>query len=63
MLQGNAGPVRDIVLLNAAAALLVAGKAGTLRDGVTLAAEAIDSGKAFKVLEALVARTNATVAG
>ncbi|MEM9589979.1 MAG: anthranilate phosphoribosyltransferase [Pseudomonadota bacterium] len=62
-LQGNPGPVRDVVLLNAAAALLVAGKANTLRDGVTLAAEAIDSGKAFKVLEALVARTNATVGG
>lgn len=54
VLQGNQGPLRDIVLLNAAAALLVAGKAGTLRDGVALAAEAIDSGKAMKVLEALV---------
>ena len=54
VLQGNPGPLRDIVLLNAAAALLVAGKAGTLRDGVALAAEAIDSGKAMKVLEALV---------
>ena len=63
VLQGNAGPVRDIVLLNAAAALLVAGKAQTLRDGVALAAESIDSGKAFKVLEALVARTNTKVDG
>jgi anthranilate phosphoribosyltransferase len=53
VLQGNQGPLRDIVLLNAAAALLVAGKAKTLRDGVALAAESIDSGKAKSVLEAL----------
>jgi anthranilate phosphoribosyltransferase len=54
VLGGNQGPFRDIVLLNAAAALLVAGKANTLRDGVALAAESIDSGKAKAVLEALV---------
>ena len=54
VLQGNQGPLRDIVLLNAAAALLVAGKAKTLREGVTLAAASIDSGKAMGVLEALV---------
>jgi anthranilate phosphoribosyltransferase len=54
VLQGNQGPLRDIVLLNVAAALLVAGKAKTLRDGVALAAESIDSGKAISVLEALV---------
>ncbi|WP_193427422.1 anthranilate phosphoribosyltransferase [Methyloceanibacter superfactus] len=54
VLQGNQGPLRDIVLLNAAAALLVAGKAKTLRDGVALAAASIDSGKALGVLEALV---------
>jgi anthranilate phosphoribosyltransferase len=54
VLGGNQGPFRDIVLLNAAAALLVAGKAKTLREGVALAAESIDSGKAKGVLEALV---------
>lgn len=54
VLGGNQGPFRDIVLLNAAAALLVAGKAKTLREGVTLAEESIDSGKAKGVLEALV---------
>ena len=54
MLQGNQGPLRDIVLLNAAAALLVADKAKTLRDGVALAADAVDSGRAMRVLEALV---------
>jgi len=58
VLHGNAGPLRDIVLLNAAAALLVAGKASSLRDGVALAADAIDSGKAIAVLDALVALTN-----
>lgn len=63
VLQGNQGPIRDIVLMNAAAALLVAGKANTLRDGVAVAAESIDSGKAYAVLEALVARTNAKVDG
>jgi anthranilate phosphoribosyltransferase len=54
VLGGNQGPFRDIVLLNAGAALLLAGKAKTLRDGVALAAESIDSGKAKAVLEALV---------
>jgi anthranilate phosphoribosyltransferase len=61
LLEGNAGPLRDIVLLNAAAALLVAGKAKTLREGVTLAAESIDSGKAKGVLEALVKLSHAKV--
>jgi anthranilate phosphoribosyltransferase len=54
VLGGDTGPFRDIVLLNAGAALLVAGKAKTLRDGVALAARSIDSGKAKGVLEALV---------
>ena len=54
VLQGNQGPLRNIVLLNAAAALLVAGKAKSLREGVALAAESIDSGKAKAVLDALV---------
>ena len=54
VLGGLKGPLRDIVLLNAAAALLVAGKASTLREGVALASESIDSGKALAVLDALV---------
>jgi anthranilate phosphoribosyltransferase len=54
VLDGKPGPLRDIVLLNAAAAILVAGKAKSLREGVSLAAEAVDSGKARAVLEALV---------
>lgn len=55
MLQGNRGPLRDVVLLNAGAALMVAGKAESLREGVALAAESIDTGRARGVLEALVA--------
>jgi len=58
ILQGNIGPFRDIVLLNAAAALLVAGKAGTLRDGVALATQSIKSGKAMGVLEELIRLSN-----
>jgi anthranilate phosphoribosyltransferase len=54
VLGGQQSAFRNIVLLNAAAALLVAGKAKTLRQGVTLAAQSIDSGKAMAVLEALV---------
>jgi anthranilate phosphoribosyltransferase len=54
VLQGNRGPLRDIVLLNAAAALLVVGKANSLREAVAIAAESIDSGKAKAVLDALV---------
>jgi len=54
VLEGKSGPLRDIVLFNAAAALLVAGKAESLREGVDLAAQSIDSGKAKAVLDALV---------
>jgi anthranilate phosphoribosyltransferase len=54
VLGGQDSAFRNIVLMNAAAALLVAAKAKTLRDGVALAAESIDSGKALGVLEALV---------
>ena len=54
VLQGMQGPFRDIVLLNAGAALLVAGKAKTLREGVAVAAQSIDTGKAAGVLDALV---------
>jgi anthranilate phosphoribosyltransferase len=57
LLSGTPGPIRDVVLLNAAAALVVAGKARTLKDGVTLGAEAIDSGRAGRVLDRLIAFT------
>jgi len=58
LLAGKKGPLRDIVLLNAAAALIVAGRAADLRQGVGLAAETIDSGKPAAVLDRLVAETN-----
>jgi anthranilate phosphoribosyltransferase len=51
ILKGEKGPRRDIVLMNSAAALLVAEKAGNLRDGFGMAEEAIDSGRAMKKLE------------
>ncbi len=54
ILGGGQGPLRDVVLLNAAAALIVAGRAATLRDGVELAAASIDSGRAEHALDKLV---------
>lgn len=56
LLAGERGAYRDAVLLNAAAALLVAGKATNLREGVEMAAESIDSGRAAEKVAAL-ART------
>jgi len=61
VLGGQQSAFRNVVLLNAAAALLVAGKAKTLREGVALAAQSIDSGKARAVLEALVKLSHAKV--
>jgi anthranilate phosphoribosyltransferase len=58
VLAGETGPLRDIALLNATAALIVAGRVGDLREGVAVAADAIDSGKAAAVLARLVAETN-----
>jgi len=58
VLEGEPGPYRDIVILNAAAALVVAGKAEDLKHGVTRAIPAIDSGKARGVLDRLVVITN-----
>ena len=58
LLQGEPGPYRDIVVLNAAAALIVAGKASDLEDGVAKAQTAIDSGRAAQALDRLVAVTN-----
>jgi anthranilate phosphoribosyltransferase len=53
VLEGEKGPKRDIVLLNAAAALVVAEKAGSLREGVEIAAQSIDSGAARAKLDDL----------
>jgi anthranilate phosphoribosyltransferase len=53
VLTGAPGARRDIVLLNAAAALVAAGLAGDLKEGVAMGAEAIDSGKTLALLEKL----------
>lgn len=61
LLGGEKGPYRDIVLFNAAAALIVAGKVDTLSDGAALATETLDSGRARAALAHLVEITNRTV--
>ena len=53
------GPKRDVVLLNAACGLYVAGKAECIQDGIAVAAELIDNGKALEKLEEFVAASNA----
>lgn len=53
------GPKRDVVLLNAACGLYVAGKVECIQDGIALAAELIDTGKALEKLEEFVAASNA----
>jgi anthranilate phosphoribosyltransferase len=58
ILAGEKGPKRDIVLLNAAFALIAAGKAIDPQDGISLAADAVDSGRAMKQLEKLQQMTN-----
>jgi len=57
--DGETGPARDIVCLNAAAGFVVAGLVDELADGLKLAAEAIDSGAAKATLEKIVQLTNA----
>jgi len=59
VLADNPGPARDIVCLNAGAAIYVAGCAASLAAGVEAASAAISSGKAAAVLQNLVARSNA----
>ncbi|MDQ1445815.1 MAG: anthranilate phosphoribosyltransferase [Acidimicrobiaceae bacterium] len=54
VLEGEPGPHRDIVLLNAAAAVVVAGLADDLVDGLLVAARSVDSGRAGEVLDRLV---------
>ncbi|WP_338606932.1 anthranilate phosphoribosyltransferase [Pelagibacterium nitratireducens] len=59
LLDGARGAYRDIVLLNAAAAFIIADKVQTLPEGVAMGAEAIDSGKARGTLDRLVAVSGA----
>ncbi len=58
VLDGGPGPYRDVVVYNAAGALIVAGKADDLKSGAVLAAAAIDDGKAKAALEQWIAITN-----
>jgi anthranilate phosphoribosyltransferase len=53
LLRGAPGPYRDVVVLNAAAALIVAGRAASLREGAAIAARALDEGAALGVLTRL----------
>ncbi len=57
VLAGERGPGRDVVCLNAAAALVVAGRAADVREGTGLAAAAIDQGRVSALLERLIAFT------
>jgi anthranilate phosphoribosyltransferase len=58
VLEGKPGAFRDVALLNAAAALIVAGKAKTLKDGVALGTKSLDSGAAMNKLKQLIAVSN-----
>ncbi len=58
ILRGEKGPRRDIVLLNAAAAVVAGGKAADIASGLAVAAESIDSGWALEKLEGLKAKSN-----
>ncbi len=58
ILSGAKGPKRDAVLLNAGASLYIAGKADSMKEGVRLAAEIIDSGKAMETLNKMIEVSN-----
>ncbi|ABA05097.1 anthranilate phosphoribosyltransferase [Nitrobacter winogradskyi Nb-255] len=58
VLEGKPGAFRDVALLNAAAALIVAGKAKTLKEGVALGAKSLDGGGALNKLKQLIAVSN-----
>ncbi len=58
ILKGEKGAKRDAVLMNAGAALYIGGKADSLNDGIKLAGEIIDSGKAYETLQKLIEISN-----
>ena len=58
VLDGTEGPAADVVLLNAAAALVVAGAADDLTDALEVARHAVESGRAGETLDALVTASN-----
>jgi anthranilate phosphoribosyltransferase len=59
VLDGASGPARNVVLLNAGAGLFIAGRCESVRSGIALAADAIDSGRARALLAALAATSHA----
>jgi anthranilate phosphoribosyltransferase len=59
VLKGKTGPFRDVAVLNAAAGLMVAGRAKDLKQAVALAQKSIDSGEADGRLQRLIATSNA----
>jgi anthranilate phosphoribosyltransferase len=63
VLAGEPGPRRDVVLLNAAAALEVAGAAASMAEGLELAARSIDEGRAAEVLERWIAVSREAAGG
>ena len=58
ILNGKKGPQRDAVLLNAGAAIYIAGRSETMQEGIELAAKLIDEGKALAKLEQFIEETN-----
>jgi anthranilate phosphoribosyltransferase len=62
LLSGQKNAYRDIVLLNAAAALIIAGRAENLPQGVAIAAEIIDNGQAQAYLTGLIQTTTGNIA-
>ena len=62
ILAGERGPRRDVVLLNAGVALFIAGRADTIRDGIRIAASAIDSGAAQQRLQQMAESSRAEAA-
>jgi anthranilate phosphoribosyltransferase len=63
ILNGEPGPRRDVILLNAGAGIYAANASSSIREGVALATEAIDSGRAMATLGRLVEVSRAVAAG
>ncbi|GLQ07218.1 anthranilate phosphoribosyltransferase [Sneathiella chinensis] len=61
LLDGKTGPYRDVTLLNAGAAILIGGKCDTVEEGIRLAADSIDSGRARHAMEELKRITNMSI--
>lgn len=62
VLNGDRGPARDVVVLNAGTALFVAGESASIQDGIARAAQAVDRGDGRRTLERLVAVSSLDVA-